>query len=524
MPKISIIIPIYNEEKTLREILDKVTTLNFKGWDKEIVAINDASTDRTPEILSDYAGKIKVLNHAINQGKGTAVRNGLSIASGDFLVIQDADLEYDPSEIANLLKLASDNNTIVYGSRNLYHEKRRGFFVQRWGTWFTTKLINILYGAHLTDVWTCYKVFPAKSKNLYAPGKFVSDIIFLVRTLRLGYTLIETPISHKPRNVEEGKKIRYRDGLIAIVEILKDRLAHLRKENEIKVKDTLNLVVDPIHRDALRREKEFLISASGEKYRIDSAGRPYFMEESRANSFRDDHESGINWLKSFFKQFPLLYYSIWHVFCPVLMVVNSPRKIKKYLKSGSSVLDVGSGPERLGNEFINVDIFPFPEVDVVADATRLPFKDESFEGVVSEAVLEHVSNPETAAQEMMLVLKKGGYLYVSIPFIQPYHASPDDFNRWTRSGLKHLFKDLEVVELGVRSGPISALLVFFAYWLGVLLSFGSKKIAPFITFFLMLIIGPFKFLDLLVYWIPGSDVVSTQLYIIARKKTQIPGL
>jgi hypothetical protein len=108
-------------------------------------------------------------------------------------------------------------------------------------------------------------------------------------------------------------------------------------------------------------------------------------------------------------------------------------------------------------------------------------------------------------------------LYVSAPFIHPYHASPDDFNRWTMSGLKHLFKDLEVVESGVRSGPFSALLMFLAYWFGVILSCGSKKAAPFITHFLMLVMGPFKFLDFLFYWMPGADAVATHLYIVAKK-------
>jgi SAM-dependent methyltransferase len=182
------------------------------------------------------------------------------------------------------------------------------------------------------------------------------------------------------------------------------------------------------------------------------------------------------------------------------------------------VVDVGSGPERLGEEFINVDIFPFPEVDIVADAAALPFKDDSIPAIVSESVLEHVADPQIVVSEMVRVLKPGGFIYVSAPFIHPYHASPDDFNRWTVSGLKHLFKDLEIIETGVRSGPLSALLMFLAYWFGVILSFGSKKAAPFITHFLMLVMGPFKFLDFLFYWMPGADAVATHLYIIGRKK------
>jgi len=519
MKKLSIIIPIYNEEKTLPELLRRVLSLHVPGWEIEVVAVDDASLDKTPEILQKYSSRIKIHRHTENQGKGTSVRDGLMVATGDFLVIQDADLEYDPREIPALLNLVKDNRTIVYGSRNLHHVvKRRGFPVQRLGTWFTTKLINLLYGAKFTDVWTCYKIFPSESKHLYSGRKFEGDIVFIVRTLRAGYRVIEHPISHTPRSVKEGKKIRYRDGIQAILLIIKDRLGHLRKETEGTVKNASHLIVDPEERFPLKREGNFLVARNGKRYRLDRSLRPYLMPESSIAQFTEEHESGINWLKSFFKQFPLLYYAIWHFFCPVLMLVNGPRKIRKYIPPGTVVVDVGSGPERLGKEFINVDIFPFPEVDIVADAAELPFADNSIPAVVSESVLEHVAEPQTVAGEMVRILKPGGYLYVSAPFIHPYHASPDDFNRWTTSGLRHLFKDLEIVESGVRSGPLSALLMFLAYWFGVVFSFGSKKLAPFITHFLMLIMGPFKFLDFLFYSMPGADAVATHLYIIARKR------
>lgn len=518
MHKLSIVIPVYNEEQTLSELLRRVFAVSILGWEIEIVVVDDASSDGTAEILAKYSPRIKIHRHSENQGKGASVQDGLMLASGDFLIIQDADLEYDPKDIPALLKLATDNTTIVYGSRNLHPVKRRGFFIQRFGTWVTTKLINTLYGANFTDVWTCYKIFPKESKHLYSGKKFEGDIVFIVRTLRAGYRIIEHPISHNPRSVDEGKKIRYRDGIQAIMLILKDRFGHLRKEGGGTVRDANDIIVDPVRHLALRREGDFLLAQSGERYRVDQNGRPYLMAESSLAQFSEEHESGINWLKSFFKQFPLLYYAIWHFFCPVLMLVNGPRKIREFIPPGTVVVDVGSGPERLGKEFINVDIFPFPEVDIVADASKLPFADNSISAIVTESMLEHVADPHIVASEIVRVLKPAGYLYVSLPFIHPYHASPDDFNRWTTSGLKHLFKELEIVESGVRSGPLSALLMFLAYWFGVILSFGSKKLAPFITHFLMLVMGPFKFLDFLFYWIPGSDAVATHLYIVAKKK------
>ncbi|MES2087685.1 MAG: glycosyltransferase [Patescibacteria group bacterium] len=518
MRKLSIIIPIYNEEKTLPELLKRVFNVRIPDWEIEVVAVDDASTDKTSDILTANASELKIFRHAQNKGKGTSVQDGLALATGDFLIIQDADLEYNPAEIPELLKFATDDNTIVYGSRNLHNVKRRGFYVQRLGTWVTTKLINVLYGAGFTDVWTCYKIFPARAKQFYSGKRFEGDIAFIVQTLRAGFRVLEVPISHAPRSVGEGKKIRYRDGIEAILLIIKDRLGHLKKEAAKQAKDTLRLIVDPVDHQPLKKEGNFLVAQNGKKYPVDNSGRPFLISETSREQFKEEHESGINWLKSFFKQWPLLYYAIWHFFCPVLMLVNGPRKIRKYLPENTLTLDVGSGPERIGKEFINIDIFPFPEVDIVADASALPFADNSIPALVSESVLEHVADPNVVASEMIRILKPGGYLYISAPFIHPYHASPDDFNRWTTSGLRHLFKEMEIVETGVRSGPFSALLMFKAYWFGVILSFGSKKAAPFITHFLMLFMGPFKFFDFLFFWMPGADAVACHLYVIAKKK------
>jgi glycosyltransferase involved in cell wall biosynthesis len=518
MKKISIVIPVYNEERTLDSILKKLFDLNLPGYEKEIIVVDDGSTDGTKEILTNYKNRLKVHNHQKNSGKGTAVKSGLELATGDLAVIQDADLEYDPQELPNLLKLLRDEKTLVFGSRNLHHEPRRNFIVQRAGVWFLTKLINSLYGTKLTDVWTCYKIFPTKIKHYFVAGKFDSEILFTLNALHHGYKIKEGPISHRPRSRLEGKKIKISDGISAILKTVLHKLSHMKKvEATVGVRETLNIIVDPISKKPLRREGKFLVSDTGAKYRLDEHNRPFLIEAESYQLNSEEHMSGINWLKSFFKQWPWLYYTIWHSFCPVLMLVNGPRKIKNYLDKDQFIVDIGSGPERLGKEFINVDVFPFPEVDIVADASVLPFADNSIPAMVSESMLEHVAEANSVAKEMVRSLKPGGYLYVSVPFIHPYHASPDDFNRWTLSGLKYMFKELQIVEAGVRSGPWSAVIMFMAYWLGVLLSFGNRKIAPFISHFLMLFMGPFKFLDFLFYWIPGSDAVATHVYIIAKK-------
>lgn len=519
MKKLSVIIPCYNESKTIRELVKQVEDAPTPGWEKEIIIVDDCSRDGTRDILKGYESRMKVIYQEKNGGKGTAVQRGLSEATGEYALIQDADLEYSPAEIKDLLTPINNGSAdVVYGSRNLHHVKRNGFFISRFGVWFITKLINVFYRLKLTDVWTCYKLFPREAGPDFTGGHFESELLFTAALARRGYRFTEVAISHNPRSIEEGKKIRYRDGMHAIWVIIFDRLLHLKKKEKRQAKNTKQIVVCPVCKGDLSFSPKGYVCAKDGNFPIDMSGRPLLIKGKVYQEEGKKHESGINWLKSFLKQFPTLYYGIWHLFCPVLMVTNGPRKIQKFISPRTSIIDVGSGPERLGREFINVDVFPFPEVDIVADAAQLPFRDNSIGALVNESLLEHVALPDLVAREMVRVLKPGGFLYVSAPFIHPYHASPDDFNRWTSSGLRFLFRDLEIVETGVRSGPWSALLMFLAYWLGVIFSFGSKKAAPFIAHIFMLVLGPLKYLDLIFMYLPGSEAVAAHLYLIGRKK------
>lgn len=521
--KLSIVIPCYNEEHTIKEILLRVLAVDLSfpdvSWEKEIIIVDDASTDNTKNILKGFNHVAKVITLSKNNGKGTAVKRGLEEATGDYIIIQDADLEYNPNEIPLFLKeLKPDSSYVVYGSRNLYHVKRKGFIHQRLGVWFITKMINGFYNLRLTDVWTCYKLFPQSAKEHFVPGRFEAELLFTTALARANFMIMEVPITHAPRDAKYGKKIRIIDGLKAIQLLLAEKLLHLKKPAIRTTGDHSHLICCAFCREGLQRKENKYICDTHGIFDIDESNRPILIEENIYAKNSDQHESGINWLKSFFKQFPKLYYSIWHVFCPVMMLVNGPRMVLDYVKNGSAVIDVGSGPERLGKEFINVDIFPFPEVDIVANATHLPFKDNSVDAAVSESLFEHVPDASLVAKEMVRVVKPGGLIYVSAPFIHPYHASPDDFNRWTISGLKHLFPELEIVEAGVRSGPWSAVLMFMAYWLGVIFSFGSRKVAPFLAHIFMLVLGPLKYFDYFFMKIPGSEAVATHLYILGRKK------
>ena len=466
-----------------------------------------------------YKDKIKIIFQSKNSGKGTTVKRGLKDVTGDYIIIQDADLEYNPDEIPALLSdIETGKGDVVFGSRNIHHEKRSGFIIPRLGVWLITKLFNGFYKVHLTDVWTCYKLFPNSVKEHFPDGGFDSELLFTAAIIRDGLKISEVPISHSPRDASEGKKIRYRDGFYVILLLIGDRLIHLRKPSVKKPKDVSHLLCCHVCRESIKKIDEGYLCDKHGLFKFDNLDRPLLIDANEFKTNTDEHKSGINWLKSFLKQFPKVYYGIWHTFCPVLMVQNGPRKILSFLSNNSVILNVGSGPERLGDEFINVDVFPFPEVDVIASARQLPFQDNSVDGIVSESMFEHVLNPNDVAKEMVRVLRPGGILYVSAPFIHPYHASPDDFTRWTTGGLKNLFEDLEPVETGIRSGPWSAFLLFLAYWLGILFSFGSKKAAPFIAHIFMLVLGPLKYLDFIFMKLPGSEAVSAHLYFIGRKK------
>ena len=226
MFKLSIVIPVYNEEKTILEILKRVEVVELPDLEKEIIIIDDGSTDGTKEILKNLERQYKVLYHFNNQGKGAALRTGLRQVSGDFVIIQDADLEYNPQEYPRLLESIIQNKAdIVYGSRNLKDNPRfkKSYY---WGVLFISWLTNILYGSKLTDVYTCYKVFKTpilKNLDLKSNGfEFEEEVT--VKALKKKYRILEIPISYCPRSFVEGKKINWRDGIKAILVMIKYRI------------------------------------------------------------------------------------------------------------------------------------------------------------------------------------------------------------------------------------------------------------------------------------------------------------
>lgn len=227
MQKISIIIPIYNEVDTLNEIIQKIESTNFCNLEKELILVDDGSTDGTHGLLQELEGKYKVIYHEKNKGKGAAIATGLNNVTGDIIVIQDADLEYDPADYPELVQLIIDDKAdAVYGSRLTGARPARAFmFTHLLGNKFLTFLTNLLYNATLTDMETCYKAFRAdfikdiviKSKKFDFEPEITSKI------LKKGARLYELPISYYGRDYAQGKKITWKDGLSAIWTLLKYR-------------------------------------------------------------------------------------------------------------------------------------------------------------------------------------------------------------------------------------------------------------------------------------------------------------
>ena len=224
--KLSIIIPVYNEEKTILEIIKKV---KLKKITKEIIVVDDASTDNTRKLLSKLKnGSIKIFFHQKNQGKGAAIRTGLKHAIGDIILIQDADLEYNPKEYEKLLKPIIENKTkVVYGSRleAIRKNLKNMYKLHYVGNLFLTFLTNLLYSTNITDMETGYKVFRKeviKDMRLRAK-RFDFEPEITAKILKRGYKIKEVPIDFVGRNFNEGKKITWKDGIKALYYLIKYR-------------------------------------------------------------------------------------------------------------------------------------------------------------------------------------------------------------------------------------------------------------------------------------------------------------
>ncbi|MFW6143831.1 MAG: glycosyltransferase family 2 protein [Patescibacteria group bacterium] len=223
--KLSVVIPVYNEAPTLEKILAKVEEVDL---DKEIILVDDYSTDGSRNILKRLKARnpdYKVLYQARNQGKGAALRTGFKEAIGDYVVVQDADLEYDPQDFHKLLApIEQGKAEVVYGSRFMgnFEDMSTAHY---WGNRFLTFLTNLLFGEKLTDMETCYKMIPTDliQSIKIKSNRFNFEPEITAKILKSGREILEVPISYAGREFDEGKKITWRDGISAVATLIKFR-------------------------------------------------------------------------------------------------------------------------------------------------------------------------------------------------------------------------------------------------------------------------------------------------------------
>lgn len=232
--KLSIVMPVYNERATIEEIINQVRAVDV-GMESELIIVDDASTDGTRELLARrFSGDcgVHVLSHERNRGKGAAVRSGIEQAAGDVVLIQDADLEYDPGDYRALLRpIVEGQAQVVYGSRflgrrySLFGRDRVAFPLHYLGNRLLNVLTNMIYRTSLTDMETCYKAIarPVLQDLTLRASKFDFEPEVTAKILRRGHRILEVPISYQPRTYEEGKKISWRDGARAVWTLLKYR-------------------------------------------------------------------------------------------------------------------------------------------------------------------------------------------------------------------------------------------------------------------------------------------------------------
>ena len=223
--KLSVVIPVYNEQDTLRDIIDRVRATPY---DKEIVIVDDCSSDGTGAILDDLGGAddLTIIRHERNRGKGASLRSGFATVTGDIVIVQDADLEYDPGDYGRLIApILAGKADVVYGSRFAGGTRRVLYFWHTVANQFLTLFSNMLTNLNLTDMETCYKVFrrDVLERITIRSNRFGVEPEITAKIARLGVRLYEIPISYHGRTYQEGKKIGWRDAVAAIYSIIRFR-------------------------------------------------------------------------------------------------------------------------------------------------------------------------------------------------------------------------------------------------------------------------------------------------------------
>ncbi len=263
---VSIIIPAFNEERSIQQVLDRVCALRFERAKTEIVVVNDGSSDATRQILDRYRFPPDVrgivFHSPANFGKGGALRNGIGLANGAVLAFQDGDLELDPDDLPKLVApVLAGQAEVVYGSRFKAGFDRSVPAVTRWANWFLTRVTNVLYAARLTDMACGYKILSratAARLRLRATG-FEIEPEITAKLLRLGYKIQELPVSYKPRSVAEGKKVRWHDGVMYLRVLARIRFSAIsacQQRAATEPRELLRASADALHASGVSAEAQ----------------------------------------------------------------------------------------------------------------------------------------------------------------------------------------------------------------------------------------------------------------------------
>ena len=231
-----------------------------------------------------------------------------------------------------------------------------------------------------------------------------------------------------------------------------------------------------------------------------------------------DIQDNLDFIKNKIKKFSKLYSFLIKMISPVYPDKIFNYFLKEYVE-GKDVLciNIGSGNSRVHKKVYNLDIFAYDNVDIVCDIEELPFKDNSIDIIINSAVLEHVRDPQQVIKEIYRVLKPGGVVFTAFPFMQGFHASPYDYTRVTKEGIKHLHKNFNEISCKPFGGPTSGLLWIFQEYIAIIFSFGSKKVHMFFYIILMLLTFPFKFLDFLLIHHPMAENIASGFIFIGKK-------
>lgn len=265
-------------------------------------------------------------------------------------------------------------------------------------------------------------------------------------------------------------------------------------------------------------------------YMCENCSTSYAINDGKAIMKNEENQFAINvkdldWLssiKALIKKNSVLYNFLVLLFSPVCFNKYQLRKqINNNIPDDGIVLNIGSGNARLRDNIINLDCFPYENVDIVADACNLPFPDNSVDAVVNMVVLEHINRPDLAISEIYRVLRDGGVIFSIAPFIAGFHASPEDYHRWTKEGLQLLHKRFKKCEDGISGGPTSAMLWIFQEWLALCLSCGIIPLYKLFYILISLVTWPIKFLDYLLIYHPMSVNIASSFYYIGKKQSNI---